>query len=302
MPSTPAASAAARMPARTDTVGRQFDRRAARYAQHGALPREIERRLLERLDAMRVAPARIVDLGCGAGASRAHYAQRFPRAAWLGVDLSPAMLRARPPAPRRWLARLAGGAPPALVCADAARLPLADACCDLVHSNLMPHWHPAPPALFAEMRRVLCAGGLLLFSAFGPDTAKELRAACAQALPQARPLAGIDLHDYGDMLVASGFAAPVMEVERLTLTYPSPRALLRELRALGGNPRDDRPRALPSTRQARALLDALAAQRAADGRIALSVEAVYGHAWAVAGPRRETAIPLAAVRAGLRRP
>jgi malonyl-CoA O-methyltransferase len=79
--------------------------------------------------------------------------------------------------------------------------------------------------------------------------------------------------------VASGFATPVMDAEVLTLTYPASRELLREVRALGGNPRDDRAPALPPGRQARSLLDALGARRGDDGRIRLTFEVAYGHAW-----------------------
>lgn len=311
MPSGPSSAeippppADARAPFRVATVRRQFDRIAARHARHDALPREVERRLFERLALMRLAPARVLDLGCGAGASRALFAARFPQAQWLGVDLSPAMLAQRAAAGRwrRWRERLFAAPAGDVLCADAARLPLRDGCCDLAYSNLMPHWHPVPHRLFPEARRVLRDGGLLLFSCFGPDSLRELLAACAQALPRARPLPFVDMHDYGDMLMASGFAAPVMEVERLTLTYPSPQALLLELRALGANPRDDRPAALPSTREARALFAALASQRGGDGRIAVSVEVIFGHAWAAAPRAGAVAtVPLAALRAGPGRP
>jgi malonyl-CoA O-methyltransferase len=146
---------------------------------------------------------------------------------------------------------------------------------------------------------VLRADGLLLFSCFGPDTLKELREACRLALPNARPMPYIDMHDFGDMMVASGFANPVMDAELLTLTFPSAHDLLREVRALGGNPRDDRCASLPSGRQARNLLDALEARRGDDGRIRLSFEIAYGHAWKPA-PRSETSgISVEALRADL---
>jgi malonyl-CoA O-methyltransferase len=89
----------------------------------------------------------------------------------------------------------------------------------------------------------------------------------------------VDMHDFGDMLVASGFATPVMDVETLTLTFSSPRDLIAEVRSLGANPRSDRWPALASGRQARRLLEALAARRDAAGRIPLSFEIAYGHAW-----------------------
>ncbi len=295
-----------RMPARVTTVRQQFDRRASRFAAHDALAREIERRLLERLDVIRLAPTCIVDLGCGAGHSRRLLRARFPHAAWLGVDLSSAMLRLGM-TEAGWLARMRAkrAAPTWRVNADAAALPLRDHSAELACSNLMLHWHPAPHTLFPELLRVLKPDGLLLFSCFGPDTLKELRAVCLHTLPHCRPLPFVDMHDFGDMMVASGFATPVMDVERLQLTFASPVDLLREVRALGGNPRDDRATGLPSTRQCRELMSALGARRDADGRIGVTIEVAYGHAWrpqpqltrAKAG---EASVPLAQLQASLR--
>jgi malonyl-CoA O-methyltransferase len=296
-----------RMPARVATVRQQFDRRAARFAAHDALAREIERRLLDRLDVIRLAPRCIVDIGCGAGHSRRLLTARYPQATWLGIDLSSAMLRLGA-ATAGWLARMRsiGAAPNWRVSADAAALPLQESSVDLACSNLMLHWHPAPHTLFPEFFRVLRPDGLLLFSCFGPDTLKELRAACLLSLPHCRPLPFVDMHDFGDMMVASGFATPVMDVERLQLTYASPAALLREVRALGANPRDDRAPGLPSTRQCHALMAALGARRDAGGRIAVTIEVAYGHAWRPqAQPARmqraEISVPLARLQASLRR-
>ena len=215
-------------------------------------------------------------------------ADRYPKAELAGVDLSGGMLARSPRRLRHRLPGWLGGNVPRLAVADAAQLPLADASCDLVISNLMLHWHPEPHTLFPEWKRVLRVDGLLLFSCFGPDTLKELRAACRASLPAARPMPFIDMHDFGDMMVASGLSNPVMDAEVLTLTYPSARDLLREVRALGGNPRDDRAPVLPSGRAARSFLDALQAQSEADGRIRLTFEVAYGHAWKPA-PRPDAA-------------
>jgi malonyl-CoA O-methyltransferase len=290
------------MPAHSETVRRQFDRRAARFARHDALVREVGRRMLERLDYIRLAPNRIVDIGCGMGGTRADLLRRYRGATWIGIDFSLAMLRAgRAQARGAWPALLSEGAArlaplrTAWVCAGADRLPLPDASVDLLFSNLMLHWHPAPHLVFPEWTRVLRPGGLLMFSCFGPDTLQELRAALAQTMPQATPLPFVDMHDFGDMMLAADLATPVMDVERIRLTYASPRALLREAAALGGNPRDDRPTFLPGSQQTKALQQALAQQRDQAGRIALTFEIAYGHAWKSAERRRtgrEAVVPL----------
>ena len=290
-----------RVPARADTVRAQFDARAARFGAHDAVVREIGNRLIERLQFIRLEPQRVLDVGCGSGAALVALAARFPSAVPAGLDLSEAMLRQKAGAWRTRLPRWLGGRAPLTVVGDAAQLPLAGDTVDLLFSNLMLHWHPAPHTLFPEWKRVLRVGGLLLFSCFGPDTLKELRAACRLTLPHARPMPFIDMHDFGDMMVASGLADPVMDAEVLTLTYASPRELLREVRALGGNPRADRYDRLPSGRQARSLLDALAARRSDDGRLHLTVEVAYGHAWKAAARSDVAVVGVDTLRADLAR-
>jgi malonyl-CoA O-methyltransferase len=296
-----AQQAGSRGPVRIATVRRQFDARAARFSEHAELPREIRRRMLERLDYIRIVPVRVLDIGCGAGDSRAAITSRYPSIAWIGVDVSEGMLRSGLDAMSlggRLIRRF--GRPRSLrVVGDAGALPIADGSVDLVVSNLMLHWHPEPHAVLPEWKRVLRVDGLLMFSCFGPDTLKELRLAAGESLPHAQPMSFVDMHDFGDMLVASGFATPVMDVEVLKLTYATPHALLAEARALGGNPRVDRFDGLPSTRQARRLLEALDARRDASGRIPLTFEVAYGHAWKPSPRPSAAGISLDSVRAEL---
>ncbi len=297
---TPTMVAPPRVPARVTTVRRQFDARAARFSASAALPREIAQRLIERLQYIRLAPRRILDVGCGTAETCRLLLARYPRASWIGLDISERMIGvgdrdAISTRVGRWLR----GTSAHRVVGDGGRLPIAGDSVELVFSNLMLHWHPEPHTVFPEWKRVLKTDGLLMFSCFGPDTLKELRVAAIN-LPDARPMPFIDMHDFGDMMVASGFATPVMDAELITLTYASPQELLREVRALGGNPRDDRARFLPSGRQAREMLHALDAQRGDDGRIRLTFEVAYGHAWKpqpIAG--RTAAITVEAVRAEL---
>lgn len=267
------------MPVRIETVARQFDHRAGRLSAHDALWREVGQRLSSRFEYIRLAPRRILDVGCGLGRTRTELLKIFPDAQWTGVELSAALAReGRREQCGGALARLLRREPHWVI-ADAARLPFADATADLVYSNLMLHWHPRPDRVFPEWKRVLQVDGLVMFASFGPDTLRELREAAQEALPNARPVPFVDMHDLGDMMVASGLASPVMDVEHLTLTYRTPQDLLREVWALGANPRDDRWPALSAGRRARRLLDALAARRTVDGRIPLTFEIAYGHAW-----------------------
>jgi malonyl-CoA O-methyltransferase len=134
----------------------------------------------------------------------------------------------------------------------------------------MLHWLDDPLPAFRELHRVLEVGGLLMFSALGPDTLKELRAAGATTLRRFH-----DMHDLGDMLVAAGFADPVMDMETIALTYASPRGLLRDQRLLGV--RDGLLGPL-GFREGRRVFRAWQSQKR-DGRLPATFEVVYGHAW-----------------------
>ena len=263
-------------------VRRNFARAAAGYEAAALLPREIGGRMLERLDYVKIAPQRVLDLGCGTGASLAALGERYPRAQLVGADFSEPMLRAglAPRTRLRWLMPFLRGAKSALVAADAAALPFAAGSQGLVWSNLLLHWLADPQPALREMHRVLEVGGLLMFSTLGPETLKELRACFPGGA--ARSLRFIDLHDYGDMLVECGFADPVMDAERLTVTYPSFDALVDELRRSGAsNGLFDRPRGLTGRATWAAVRANYEALRQED-RLPVTVEIVYGHAWKVA--------------------
>jgi malonyl-CoA O-methyltransferase len=132
---------------------------------------------------------------------------------------------------------------------------------------------------------VLRTGGLLMFSTFGPDTLRELRAAFAGVDGHSHVSRFIDMHDIGDMLAGAGFGDPVMQMEYFTLTYADARAMLRDLKAIGAtNATRARPRALMGRRRFERALAALEAA-GRDGRIPATFEVIYGHAWKVA-PRR----------------
>jgi malonyl-CoA O-methyltransferase len=207
-------------------VRRTFDRVASLYDGHAALEQEVASRLLERLDFHRLTPQRIVDLGCGTGQASASLKSRFRKAEVIGLDSSHAMLaqlRRRSRAFHRLRA----------VCADMSALPLADQSSELLFSNLAMQWCPDPVSLFAEFHRVLAPGGMLLFSSFGPDSLRELRAAWAEADGTAQTLEFVDILQLGDALLAAGFQEPVMDAERITVSYPDIDSLVRELDATG---------------------------------------------------------------------
>jgi len=270
-------------------VKRAFGRAAATYDAAAVLQREVAARLAERLDYVKIAPGTILDAGCGTGHAIGELAARYAEARIVGADLALPMVKAARERARRGRSlfdrllapvRAKGGAPaPAFVCADVSALPFEGVAFDLVWSNLTLQWVNDLPRVFAEFRRTLKVGGLLLFSTFGPDTLKELRAAFARADGHTHTNRFVDMHDLGDLLVGAGFADPVMEMEPLTLTYADPGTLLAELKALGAtNSTRGRPRGLTGTARWRRMLAAFERMRK-DGRIPATFEVVYGHAW-----------------------
>jgi malonyl-CoA O-methyltransferase len=264
---------------------RWFERAAA--GAEDPVAREVERRMASRLDLVRHAPARIVDVGAGAGAGVALLRARYPAADIVLADFARAPL-ARARRAHSLAARLRatfGGAREHVVCADMDALPFGAGACGMLWSNLALAWAPDPAATLSEWHRVLEVGGLLMFSSYGPDTLKELRAAFAVAdeSPHVHPFA--DMHDLGDALVAAGFADPVMDVDVLTVTYPDPEAVFRDLRATGQRNAHERRRRTLGGRARWARARGAYAALARDGRVPATFEIVYGHAWRAA-PRK----------------
>ena len=262
-------------------VRRSFDRAARGYDDAAVVPSEIRNRLLERLDLVKLQPKVVLDLGAGTGHASKALKHRYRSAEIIALDLSPTMLVE---ADRRqsWLKRFHR------VAADARRLPIKDNSAQLVFSNLMLEWCHDPDAVFAEIRRVLQPGGLLTFATLGPDTLRELREGWRKIDPYPHVHRFIDMHDLGDALVRAGLAEPVMDTERLTVTYPHLDALLKELVASGSaNLAHGRSRGLTPKGRLESLRQGIrpATQSAA---LPVSVEVVYGHAWATEPrPRRQ---------------
>ncbi|WP_408639499.1 methyltransferase domain-containing protein [Noviherbaspirillum autotrophicum] len=264
----------------------------SRIADSDFLRREIARRMHERLALVKIQPRRILDAGCGEGADLLALQQQYPDAQVLGVDASVSMLqqvRTRQAAAQSSMNRLlsrflpgragvpAGGN--ALLCADFSHLPVKPNSIDMLWSNLALHWHPQPDRVFAEWRRVLTIDGLLMFSCFGPDTFKEVRSAFAAIDQMPHVLPFVDMHDFGDMLIDTGFSTPVMDMETVTVTYASADKLIADVRAWGGNPLGNRCRGLLGRRARESVFEALAQNRDADGKIPLTFEIIYGHAF-----------------------
>lgn len=255
---------------------RAFDR-AVGFDDACVVHDETRARLLERLSFFRIEPRVAVDLGCATGRGALAIAQRFPKARVLAIDSSRGMLN---------VARAACAANPAItvVGGEAERLPIASGSAQLVLANLVLPWCK-PQILFAEAARVLEAGGLLVFATLGPDSLQEVRRAWGEVDDRLHVHAAFDMHDLGDLALAAGLGEPVLDVDRLALTYENPAALVRDLRACGAvNVAAGRRRELTGPNRWRAFERHLA-QPSVGGRFAVTVEIVLGQAWGGGKPR-----------------
>ena len=250
-----------------------FDRAGATYDAAAVLQARVGEELLERLAPFDFDPAVILDLGAGTGRLSGRLKRRYRRCRVIALDLAPGMLR-EAARHQGWLRRFER------VCADAARLPLSSECADVVFSNLMLQWCDPPDSVMAEVRRVLKPRGFFAFSTFGPDTLKELRNAWGEVDASTHVNRFLDMHDVGDALVRAGFTEPVLDVERLTVTYADVLSLMRDLKLIGArNMTAGRWRALTGKGRLRRMTERYEAYRR-DGRLPATYEVIYGAAWA----------------------
>ena len=255
-----------------EAVRKSFGRAAKTYDEAAVLQREVATRMLERLDYIKASPKRILDLGCATGEYSARLASLYKGAQVISLDIAEPMLQEVRRRSRWWR-------PLRTVCGDIQALPIADKSIDLIFSSLALQWCGSLDAAFSEFRRVLRPGGFVMFSTFGPDTLKELRASWSEVDGEPHVHNFIDMHDIGDAMLRAGLSQPVMDVETLILTYSDAYTLMRELKDIGAhNIAKQRSRNLTTRSRLQAVVRAYEQFRV-DGVLPASYEVVYGHAW-----------------------
>lgn len=279
-------------------------RRLAAQAEPPWLHAEVSRRMAERLSLIKLQPHTVLQWSAFLGASDADLHQAYPQAAFTRVEpVEPLRERsvAQLKSARGWFDALRGReAAPVLLPQQ-----VGDAQAELLWANMYLHLSPDPQALLRLWQRALAVDGFVMFSCLGPDSLRELRTLYASLGWSAAGPEWIDMHDVGDMLVEAGFADPVMDQERISLTWRETDRMLADLRALGGNLSPQRFAACRTGGWRSRLLQALEGLRGEDGLLRLSLEVVYGHAFKPqprAQVSAETRIPLDQMRALMRKP
>ncbi len=281
------------VPGASGSVAHLFDRRAVRLHReraaraieaHDFLFQEIAERLADRLSDINRRFPRALDLGCHGGTLGRALAGRGGVEQLMQSDLSLAMVRR---------------AGPLAFVGDEESLPVADASLDAVFSVLSLHWVNDLPGTLVQVRRALKPDGLFLAALLGGETLGELRQSLIEAelaeeagvSPRVSPFA--DLRDGAGLLQRAGFALPVGDADRLTVTYADALALMRELRGMGeSNAACERRR--HATRR-KTLLAAAETYRQrfalADGRIPATFEIIYLTGWAPAAGQQQPLRP-----------
>lgn len=270
---------------------RLFDKAARTFASAAFVHDEARRRLLERVDDLKIEPGVVVDLGAALGQGTTALTRRFAGAHVIALDSSERMLKRIP------------GDSNARVLGEASKLPLADASVELLFANMLLPW-ARPDAVFAEARRVLTATGVLVFSTVGPETLVELRRAWSQADRSIHIHGFFDVQTLGDLAVRAGLAEPVLDVDRINVTYSELSSAIRDLRAMGGtNAAAGRPRGLTGRGRWQRFIEAFWRDQGSGerGRLSLTVELILGQAFGVApgsraGPDGDIVVPLSALK------
>lgn len=255
-------------------VRASFDRAADTYDAAAVLQKRVREEMFSRLDLVKLSPQNILDAGCGTGLGSIALQKRFKFAQVFSLDFALGMLNkthAQQPLLRKVFGKKR------LICADIENMPVTNASMDVIWSNLALQWCNDLDKSFAEMWRVLKPNSLLMFSTFGPDTLKELRAASNNGNTHVSRF--IDMHDIGDALTRAGFNAPVLDVEHYTLTYDDVKGVMQDLKAIGAhNATQGRGRGLAGKGFLKNLITQYEQFRV-DGKLPATFEVIYAHAW-----------------------
>lgn len=265
-------------------ISKAFSKHADDYERVAKVQKEIGSRLFERLQYLKIAPRRILDLGCGPGFFSKELALLYPKAQIVGMDLSFAMLeqaRKKQGWRRKW----------PLVSADMQKMPFATGAFDLVFANQVIHWSSSLGMVFRELNRVMNVNGCLMFTTLGPDTFKELQTAWSAANQYAHVNEFVDMHDIGDCLIAEHFMDPVIDMELLSIHYETLPQLLLALKTQGvRNINPKRNHGLTGKSAWKQFEAQYATMRTTTGKYPLTYEVVYGQAWKGAQRKMEQGI------------
>lgn len=238
-------------------IARSFGRAAASYDAASQVQRLAARRLLQRLATCQPVADWALDLGCATAPAASELMQLLPTTRWLGVDLALPMLQQ---------AQTLGRCSTAyrLVCADAMRLPFADAALDLIFSSFALQW-TQPPAVLAELARLLASGGLLAISLPLAGSLAEIKACWAEVDGQTHVNALAAQQDWLEAAAAAGLEVVSQGCWQWRDYAPDVRTQLARIKASGAQHQLQASAGLASPRRLAAFASAYERLREPDG-------------------------------------
>lgn len=235
------------------------------YQKHNMAYAWSQHRLKERLEFIKIKPSIVLDLGCGSTFDET--CSYFPNAHYIGVDISHEGLSENKTKYH-------------LLQSHAEQLPLKSNSIDLVISNQLLPFCNNVAIVFSEVFRVLKPNGLFLFSTFGPDTLRELKSIFMQHDTYPHVYDFPDMHNIGDALLSAYFSDPVIDVEHLSIHYTELKNLWSDLKySSSANALAHRRKTLTGKNRWQTIETALKQQQNLDGKLEISYEVVFGHAW-----------------------
>ncbi len=258
-----------------ELISKDFSNAADTYDAAAIVQQEICNRAVERLQMLKLEPETILDIGSGTGKSTRGLQKQYPSAHVISSDVALPMLE-----------QLKQRQPPlqqaaSTLCCDAEKISIKDESLDLVFSTSTFQWCEELQQVFAECWRILKPNGVLVFTTFGPDTLKELRQSWALVDQQIHVHSFMDMHHVGDLLLASLYSDPVVDMEVITIEYQDSRQLLRDLKATGSRGKfsgETGVDGLMGKRKFQKFEQAYEQFRQKNGLLPASYEVIYGYA------------------------
>jgi len=255
-------------------IKKNFEKAAKTYNQYGILQHEVGRRLIDRLEIIKINPKNILDLGSGTGYTSKKLIEKFPEANYFLTDLAFNMLDVS----RQELA----DNNIFHINSDMETLPIAENSMDLIFANLSFQWSFNLEKTIKECYKILKPNGLLIFTTLGIDTLWELRNSWHKVNNSFHHTNQfLDMHNLGDGLMKSNFASPILETKNITLTYSKLIDVMQDLKKIGANT------IINSENQKKSLLGKTEFKKLEEEynkhkinhKLPATYEIIYAHAW-----------------------
>lgn len=256
-----------------ESVRSAFSNSAHSYNEAAVLQKEVLSRLINKLNVLQPeAIELLLDVGSGTGLACKKLAALYGVESYYAYDFALPMLKSA----EKQNSQINQHA----VCGDVVSLPYMNSTFDVVFSASTYQWCNDLGHAFSDSHQILKEGGLYIFSTFGPDTLKELRHCFAKVDNEPHVSPFIDMQELGDGLLSTGFYAPVIESEIITVEYSSPLQLLKDLQATGAtNHMEQRSRGLMGKDRLKKMLAEYEKLALENGKYPASYEVIYAHGW-----------------------